>query len=76
MRAVASAVLILIINLVSGGVGPIAVGFVSDLLREGFGEQSLKYSLLIVTPIFSLWAALHYYLGSRHILADIKVRPQ
>ena len=76
MRAVASAVLILIINLVSGGVGPIAVGFVSDLLRDGFGEQSLKYSLLIVTPIFSLWAALHYYLGSRHILADIKVRPQ
>lgn len=76
MRAVASAVLILVINLVSGGVGPIAVGFISDVLEPGLGAQSLKYALLIITPVFSLWAALHYYLGSRHILADIKARPQ
>jgi len=74
MRAVASAVLILIINLVSGGLGPLAVGFVSDVLRPDLGEESLKYALLIVTPVFSAWAALHYYLGSRGILADIKSR--
>lgn len=76
MRAVASAVLILIINLVSGGVGPVAVGFLSDLLTQDYGAHSLKYSLLIITPIFSLWATLHYYLGSRHIRADIRARPQ
>lgn len=76
MRAVASAVLILIINLVSGGVGPIAVGFISDLLRDEYAEQSLKYALLIITPIFSLWAATHYFLGSRYITADMKARPQ
>lgn len=76
MRAVASAVLILIINLVSGGVGPVAVGFLSDLLAQSHGVDSLKYALLIITPVFSLWAALHYYLGSRCIRADIKVQPQ
>ncbi|MEJ1961739.1 MAG: MFS transporter [Gammaproteobacteria bacterium] len=76
MRAVASAVLILIINLISGGVGPVVVGMLSDLLAPGHGVDSLRYALLIVTPVFSLWAALHYYLGSRRILADIRERPQ
>jgi hypothetical protein len=72
MRAVASAVLILIINLISGGVGPVAVGFLSDMLAQEYGAHSLKYALLIITPVFSLWAALHYYLGSRHIRSDLK----
>jgi hypothetical protein len=72
MRAVASAVLILIINLISGGVGPVAVGFLSDMLAQEYGVHSLKYALLIITPVFSLWAALHYYLGSRHIRSDLK----
>jgi predicted MFS family arabinose efflux permease len=72
MRAVASAVLILIINLVSGGVGPVAVGYLSDRLAQSYGVDSLKYSLLIITPVFSLWAAIHYFLGSRHIRADIR----
>jgi hypothetical protein len=76
MRAVASAVLILIINLISGGVGPVAVGFLSDLLAQEHGVDSLKYALLIITPVFSLWAVLHYYLGSRCIRADIRAQPQ
>jgi MFS family permease len=76
MRAVASAVLILIINLVSGGVGPVVVGFLSDLLAQDYGADSLQYALLIITPVFSIWAALHYYLGSRHIRADVRARPQ
>jgi len=71
MRAVASAVLILIINVISGGVGPLAVGMMSDALVGSFGAQSLKLALLIVTPAFSLWAALHYFMGSRTLRADI-----
>jgi predicted MFS family arabinose efflux permease len=72
MRAVASATLILIINLVSGGIGPLAVGYVSDLLAQQYGADSLKYSLLIITPIFGLWAVLHYCLGARHIRSDMR----
>ena len=69
--SVASAVLILIINVISGGVGPLAVGMMSDALVGSFGAQSLKLALLIVTPAFSLWAALHYFMGSRTLRADI-----
>jgi fucose permease len=76
MRTVASATLILIINLVSGGVGPLAVGYFSDLLAHDYGYDSLKYSLLIITPIFGIWAVLHYYLGSRHIRSDVRARLQ
>jgi predicted MFS family arabinose efflux permease len=74
MRAVASAVLILIINIVSGGLGPIAVGFISDLLQPNFGTQSLRYALLLVTPTFSIWASLHFFLAGRHIHADLGVK--
>jgi hypothetical protein len=55
-------------------VGPVAVGFLSDQLARAYGAHSLKYSLLIITPVFSIWAAVHYYLGSRHIRADIQAR--
>lgn len=71
MRAVASAVLILIMNIISGGLGPIIVGFISDRLDPTLGAQSLKYALLIVTPVFSIWAALHNILGARHVRADL-----
>jgi predicted MFS family arabinose efflux permease len=74
MRAVASAVLILIINIVSGGLGPIAVGFISDLLQPTFGTQSLRYALLLVTPTFSIWASLHFFLAGRRIHADLGVK--
>jgi predicted MFS family arabinose efflux permease len=76
MRAVASAVLILIINVISGGVGPLAVGMISDALALDFGAQSLKFALLIITPVFSLWAAFHYFMGSRTLRADIRARTQ
>src|SRR5690606_8784079 len=71
MRAVASAVLILIINVISGGRGPVTVGFASDVLEPLLGAQSLRYALLAVTPVFGLWAVLHYLLASRHIRDDL-----
>ena len=72
--AVASAVLILIINVISGGVGPLAVGMLSDSLVASFGAESLRLALLIVTPAFSLWAAFHYFMGSRNPAAPISGR--
>jgi len=71
MRAVASAVLILIINVISGGLGPITVGFISDLLQPTFGAQSLRYALLLVTPAFSIWASVHFFVAGRHIRKDL-----
>ena len=70
MRAVAAAVLLFILNIIGLGLGPQAVGLVSDLLRPTFGDESLRYSLLIA-GFFNLWAAAHYYIGGRYLAEDL-----
>jgi predicted MFS family arabinose efflux permease len=70
-RSVASAVLILIINVVSGGLGPITVGYMSDVLVPSVAAESLRYALVIATPVFGVLASLHYYLAAKHIYRDL-----
>ena len=70
-RSVASALLILIINVVSGGLGPISVGFMSDVLVPSVAGESLRYALLISTPVFAMLASLHYYVAGRYIHRDL-----
>ena len=71
MRGVASALVLLIINLIGLGLGPLAVGFVSDLLAPQFADESMRYSLLIICAVFLPWAACHYYLAGKSIDADL-----
>lgn len=70
MRAVAAGVLLFIINIIGLGVGPQTVGILSDLLSAAHGVESLRYALLIVSFV-NIWAALHYFLGGRHLAADL-----
>ena len=70
-RAVAAALMILIINLISGIIGPQLVGIVSDLLAEALGKDSLGLALLVVATVCSFWSALHFYLASKHIENDM-----
>ncbi len=71
MRSVAAAVLLFILNIIGLGAGPQAVGIVSDLLKDSFGDDSLRYSLLIFST-FNLWAAAHYYLAGKHLEAELE----
>lgn len=71
MRAMASAIALLIINLIGLAIGPPLTGLVSDLLAPQFGEESMRYSLLLVTSIVLPWAALHYHLSGRTIDVDL-----
>lgn len=62
MRAVWAAVTLLAINLIGLGIGPTLVGVFSDLLVPAYGDESLRYALLIIacfTPvaIFCYWRA-------------------
>ena len=65
LRATASAVLLLIINLIGLGLGPVAVGLLSDILAGpvGLGEaQGVRWALIISATLgllaFGLfWAA-------------------
>ncbi|MGI9229237.1 MAG: spinster family MFS transporter [Gammaproteobacteria bacterium] len=73
MRAMAAALLLLITNMIGGGIGPWAMGFMSDMLAADYQEESLRYSLLVVSLIFGLWASLHYYLASKTIQREFKL---
>ena len=63
MRAMASAIIIFLLNLVGMGLGPLLVGALNDLLTPSFGVEAIRYSLMLaVVPhalasIFNLRAA-------------------
>ena len=70
MRSVAAAVLLFILNIIGLGAGPQAVGIVSDLLRDEYGQESLRYSLLIFSFV-NIWAAYHYYVAGKYLKDDL-----
>jgi predicted MFS family arabinose efflux permease len=70
MRATSSALLILIINLVGLGIGPLLVGQISDWLKPSFGVESLRYAMLAITP-FLIWGAAHFYFAGRHLPRNV-----
>ena len=65
MRALASAILLFIINLIGLGLGPTVVGFLSERLKPTYGDESVRYALLWVVVIGAAWATLHYLLAAR-----------
>lgn len=71
MRAVASALLLFLLNTIGLGMGPQVTGILSDVLRESFGDDSLRYSLLAIAAIAGPWSAMHYYMAGRHIESDL-----
>ncbi|HSG98227.1 MAG TPA: MFS transporter [Woeseiaceae bacterium] len=71
MRAMASAVALLIINVIGLALGPLLTGLLSDGLEARFGEESMRYALLLVTSIILPWAAWHYARAGRTIDADL-----
>ncbi len=66
MRATAAALLLFLINVIGLGIGPLAVGVLSDALSSVAGPDSLRFALL-ATPPLCIWAAYHYYVASRTI---------
>ncbi|HEY4344810.1 MAG TPA: MFS transporter [Parvibaculum sp.] len=71
MRAQASAVLFLILNLIGMGLGPQLAGILSDLYHPAYGEESLRYSLLTISVVW-IWSAFHFLLAARTLKADIE----
>jgi hypothetical protein len=71
MRALVSAILLFIINLVGLGLGPQVVGMLSDALAPGWGIESVRYALLWVVLAGAAWSTLHYALAARTLRADL-----
>lgn len=70
-RAVAAAVYLFLVNLVSTGVGPVAVGLASDLLGARYGTDSLRFALLAIVAVTSVWAAAHLLRVARTVREDL-----
>jgi len=71
MRAMAIALVYLSANLFGMGLGPLAVGALSDSLRSWGGEESLRYALLAMCPGY-WWAAWHLWRASRSVTRDVE----
>jgi len=70
MRATAAAVLLFVINIVGLAIGPALTGALSDLLEPRFGDDSLRYSLLVISMAL-LWSAFHFWRAGRTLEADV-----
>ena len=70
MRAMASAVLLFLLNLIGLGLGPQFVGILNDMLDSRFGTEAIRYSLLAI-GMGKAWGAIHSLIASRHLRADL-----
>ena len=70
MRGVASAILLFVINIIGLGVGPWAIGILSDALHPHYGADSLRWSLMIFGSL-GLWVAYHFFAGGKCLAADL-----
>ena len=75
MRALASASLFFVLNLIGLGMGPFSVGLLSDYHEPALGQESLRYAMLYVVPAASLWSALHFFTSARYLRADLAAAP-
>jgi predicted MFS family arabinose efflux permease len=71
MRALASAIILLTATCFGQGVGPLAVGMINDALKNDFGANAVRYSLLSAALTTTLGALLFVW-AAASIRADIK----
>ena len=70
LRAMSVAVIYLFSNLIGMGLGPLAVGALSDAFQPWFAEESLRYSLLCMCPGL-VWVAWHLWRASRTVVTEV-----
>ena len=73
MRAVASAVMLFLTNIIGYGLGPLVVGALSDRLTPSVGTTGIRYALLVVVAS-NLWASVHFFLAARTLLRDLEAK--
>ncbi|MEM9174762.1 MAG: MFS transporter [Myxococcota bacterium] len=73
MRAVASAISMFLLNLIGMGLGPQAVGILSDWLKEDHGVDSLRYGLLIALSTKLIAVAL-FLMAAKTAPQDLAAR--
>ena len=75
MRAVSSALLFFILNIIGLGMGPTTVGLVSDSLVDQHDVDSLRYAMMYIVPSSMFISGALYVLASRYIREDLANAP-
>lgn len=72
MRAVTASILLLILNLISMGLGPLIVGATSDLLMaySDLGVHSIRWALVSVL-VFNILSTVFYLLAAKDLKSDL-----
>ena len=73
MRAMSAAMVSFCITLIGMGLGPVAIGAVSDVLEPTYGPSSIRYALVLVA-VLNLWAIVHNLLGARTLEQDLRAK--
>lgn len=76
MRAMSSAILFFTLNLIGLGMGPSAIGFLSDYLEPSLGAESLRYAMVYLIPPALFWSSCHFLLAARHLRKDLAAAPE
>lgn len=69
MRATASSLKMLALNLIGMSLGPLMIGALSDYLQPFYGDYSLRLAMAVTTCL-SLWSAYHFFLSGRALAKE------
>jgi MFS family permease len=75
MRAVTSAVLFFVLNMIGLGLGPFLTGLASDLLAPVAGDQNLRWAMVLTASV-GVVAILMFAIAARRLLGDLEKTAQ
>lgn len=75
-RSTSSAILFLVLNIIGLGLGPFAVGYLSDFLSPSLGTESLRYAMAALLPTVMIWSSIHFFIASRTLQKDLEQVPE
>jgi MFS family permease len=70
LRAMGMAMLMFAQSFIGAGAGPLLIGWASDAMAPQFGDESLRYALMIGAAIIG-WGAVHFFFAARHFKHDL-----
>lgn len=73
MRAMTSAILFFVLNMIGLGLGPFFTGLMSDLLAPRYGDNSLRYAM-VISSMAALIAIVMFWIGAKKLPADLAKR--
>ena len=72
MRSLTSAILFFVLNLIGLGLGPLAVGIISDQLAPSLGNESLRWAMSIIIVVGAV-STIFFFIAAKKLALDLKL---